>query len=699
MVRQIYTTIEIHANDEFTTSVPGDIILGPPKTAFASATPARSAHKAYDSPARADFGSHAGDDNQNTYYSKDKIGREKDKNVGEEHRSKSGAYTRRNGKEEGEPRSGLRSGRNHGLEDPERLTKRGWDPESGEDRVDHGDSRRSQQRGMESHRRDTHRGGDEHRAPRQNGIGRGHKPSWHQEEEYHDDEGLQGSKDTTKTRDWRDGERGVRRGADREWSRNAKVEQDPEWMFEPDGEVKKQKHTADDIEQWKASMRAGKANPDQAASSKALQPKGQDGNGSGAQNDSDSRKLDTPLDLDPTFDKFFGLWNESNVGNEAIKGQNGEESSRLDTGKLNAPKSSRFTGFFSPKPENQPSVIAEPAPPATSQSFPDPAGSSNADREGFQRILQMLGSGNGLAGPASAGTRPSANQSTTNPYHGQRTRARTPPPEGSSNGGRPSPPILSPRSRKSIGLENLLGLQSPNESTLPQNSDSQFLLDLMKPKGFDIREPPQITQKFFSSNPPSILPQFKMTSESAQSNYATDPAPEDAQPRDKLNPTTTRRAHRGSETTVPDTFGDIHLQYPQQHPGLQPLFGIPPPSQRPPGFEQVPQTFNPHFQPLPPQRQSIVGPPPGFQGPSRNPSQFPPGLIPNLASMNISVDRVPPPGMRQNGLNPNGPHPGFMAMGNGPPPPGFYSGAPQRPPMDIFGEFGAAGRGAFRRPE
>ena len=698
MVCQIYTTIRTYANSESTSLVPGDIILGPPKTAFASATPARSANKAFDSPARADFGSHAGDANQSNNHSRDTFGREKDKNGGEDHRSKSGAYAKRNGKEEGEHWSGIRSGRNFAREDSERSTKRNGDRENGEDIVDHGDGRQSQQRNMESHRRDTHRDGDELRAPRQNGIGRGHKPSWYQEEEYHEGQGLQGSKDTTKTRDWRDGERGGRRGTDRDWSRNAKVEQDPEWMFEPDGEVKKQKHTADDIEQWKASMRAGKATSDQAASAYALPSKGQDRNGSGAQNHTESRKLDTPLDLDPTFDKFFGLWNESNVGSGTVIGQNGGDASRPDTGKLYAPKSSRFTGFFSPKPEDQPSVAAEPAPPTSSQSFSDPVGSSNADREGFQRILQMLGSGNAPAGPASAGTRPPE----------QSTRARTPPLERPSNGGRPSPPILSPRSRKSIGLETLLGLQSPNESTLPQNNDSQFLLNLMKPKGFDIREPPQIGPKILSNNPSGILPQPIMTSESTHSNYATEPAPEDAKPRDKLNPTIARRAHRGSETIVPDTFGDIHSQYPQQYQGLQPMFGMPHPLQRPPGFEQVPQTFNPHLQLLPPQRQTIVGPPPGFQASSRNPNQFPPGLIPNLASMNLSVDRGPPFGIRQNGPNPNGPHPGFMAMGNGPPPPGlderpFSGGHLQRLPMDMFGEFGAAGRGAmpghFRRQE
>ena len=693
MVCQTCITIGIFANSEFTLLVPGDIILGPPKTAFASATSARSASKAVNSPARADFGSHAGDANPNNYHGKDESGREKDKLGGEEYRSKSGAYAKRNGKEEGERWSGVRSGRNFGPEDPERPSRRNGDRESGEDRVDHANRHRSPQRSIEGLRRDTHWDGDEFRTSRQNGTGRGHKPSWYQEEECNDSQELQVSKDTTKPRNWRDGERGGRRGADRDWSRNTKHEQDPEWMFEPDGEVKKQKHTADDIEQWKASMRAGKASSAQAASADALPPKGQDRNVPGAQNDTESRKLDTPLDLDPTFDKFFGLWNESNVGNGIVIGQKGGDASRPDTGKLNAPKSSRFTGFFSPKPEDRPSVAAEPAPPTSLQSLPDPESSSNADREGFQRILQMLGSGNVPAGTASAATRPPHNQSTMNPHIEQSTRARTPPSERPSNGGRPSPPILSPRSRKSIGLETLLGLQSPNESTLPQNNDSQFLLKLMKPKGFDIREPPQISRKILSSNPSGILPQPTMTSESTHSNHTTEPGLEDANLRDKLNPTTAGRPHRGSETIVLDTFGDIHPQYSQQHQGLQPLFGIPPPLQRPPGFEQVPQTFNPHLQSLPPYRQGIVGPPPGFQASSRNANQFPPGLVPNIASMNLSVDRGPPFGIRQNGPNPNGPHPGFMAMGNGPPPPGlderlFYNGAPHRLQMDMFGEVG-----------
>ena len=489
-------------------------------------------------------------------------------------------------------------------------------------------------------------------------------------------------------------------------------------MLEPDAEEKKQKHTADDIEQWKASMRASRATLDQPIPAMAEPLESHNRSASGALLDTESLKIETPLGLDPKFDKFFGMWNESSAGSGTATGQIRDDSSRPDTGKLNAPKSSRFTGFFSPKPEPQPPASAETDLPASSQPLSIQAKSTNADKEGFQRILQMLGGGNLPAGPATAGAPPMGSHSNLLSHLDQKPRARTPPPEQPSNKGQQSPPILSPRSRKSIALESLLGLQSPRENALPQNSDSQFLLDLMKPKSFAMNHPPQHSQNPPTSIAPGILPHPNTMSDATQPHYFTEPLSEDSKRQDKLNPTTNRRLQRGPENNLFDGFGDTiaQLQQPQQQHGLPPHFTSAPGLQRPPGFDQLPPNYIPHLQPPPPQRQSIIAPPPGFQNPSRNPNQFPPGLIPNLANMNIVTDRGVPFGIRQIGPSPNGPPPpGFMAMGNGPPPPGFppmsippderlfYRGGPQRQPMDTFGEFGAAGVGGipghFRRPE
>jgi len=564
-------------------------------------------------------------------------------------------------------------------------------------------------------------------------MGRGNRPTWHHKDDTQDHDLHENTRDSTRTRDWRDSDRNNRRGSERDWDRNRRVEQDPEWMLEPDAEEKKQTHTAEDMEQWKASMRAGKGAADLGASSTS-------GTAKNEAVTTPAAKLDTPLALDPSVDKFFGLWNEPKAVNGASADQGTETQLKSDAGRLNAPKSSRFTGFFSPKPEMQPQEIAPP--PVDVPSSTETA-ASNEDKAGFQRILQMLGGGSNMlsAAPESSGNQPSGKEpinllqalSKKTPSATQTTR--TPPREHNPTQPPASPPILSPRSRRSITIENLLGNgpQSPREVVHGQDSESEFLLSLMKPKAMEPRQMAPTSQRIPTSNAPGILPhpnlmnqQMNHTSHQPQeqplhpSSY-DNLRPENPDPRDKLNPNapwnnmSVHRPRQERRESAPGLFDDFDIRQPQIN--NPPQFNLPPGIHRPPGFDQFPSGYPQHLaQQQQQQRHNLIAPPPGFQNPNqiqnqstRNPNPFPPGLIPNLSNLNLggAPERatVIPPFMRQMGPAPGPgamPPPGFIGMGG--PPPGFppsqdeavrmmYGGVPRRGMIDMFGESGVYGVG------
>ncbi|MCJ1405313.1 hypothetical protein MMC11_008540 [Xylographa trunciseda] len=731
-------------------TVPSEIILGPPKTAFASASSARNPPKTFDSPHRTTFGSYNGDSTRSDLYnSKEKSSREGGKLEMEDHKlrePRSGAGLGRIAtREEVDTWSGLRSSKNLSIDESDRPYRRNGDNSKGEN----GEGRRPQ-RGFENHRRDMKGESDELGTPKRTSNGRGTRPSWYRDDDPAESQPLESSKDTTKRGDWRDNDRSTRRGGERDWNRGGKVEQDPEWMLEPDMEDKKQARTAEDIEQWKASMKAAKNGIDNAAPSRLGATK----------NDAVSTpglKLDTPLGLDSSFDKFFGLWHEPLTGNAVSTGQSRDEHLRADTGRANPPKSSRFTGFFSPKPELplQETTPPAPVPPASIE-----ANSSNEDKEGFQRILQMLGGGNVLQSPALQSPMrqpPISNGPSGQPPNTQQLKnfrddtsrplrhTKTPPTLQPIITASASPPILSPRSRRSITVENLLGpnSQSSRDAPLPQNSESEFLLSLMRPKGAESKQPMHMKQRASITNGPGILPHPNLMNQqmnlSHQSHLPSEPTTqhtyydttttENIEHRDKLNPNAPLRTQRGS---VPNSFHDFSdpLEQPlsarqNQFPPTS-AFALPTGVQRPPGFDHLHQGYPPTLQS---QRPGMVAPPPGFlsqqnQHPNlvRNPNHFPPGLLPNLGNLNISPERSGIPfAMRPMLPGPGGqpPPPGFAPM-NGPQPPGFpalqdeagrmmFGGGVPRG-MEMFGEMGgfgnggasgaaggAAGRGGFGR--
>lgn len=542
-------------------------------------------------------------------------------------------------KEDNELWSNLRQQRIPTQEDGERSYRRNGD--RGIDRDRDGQRENRPLRGFENHRRETDREVDTENGGRRPELGRGrNEPSWYRDDARTDEGGME-DHETGKARDWRDKERRPPRGSDREWNRGAKVELDPEWMDTPEPERKNQIHTQEDFERWKERMKTGNT---VKAETPVEQRPSHDRTISGAGTIATKGKVDTPLVVDSSIDGFFGLWNESKSKGLPSKSADGEDPAVAKTA-AKASKASKFTGFFNPKPD----IEADKGKPSLPLLAP-PADSSNEDKEGFQRILNLLGQQQQVQ---------------------QNRKSRTPP-----RAQQQRDPALSSPSQISKGGENndlysLLGASSPPGKAVSQSTDSEFLLKLMQqprhsnhdinPGGFNGRRAAQ------DIAPGSLPLSHLMISphDTPQQTPSTGPPPgffDDLPSRDKLNPGTERR---GPPPGFYDGNLPRHSAVGSQQSTLQP--GL----QRPPGLDQLPPGYGQH---LNSQRQNMA-PPPGFQVSSRGHNAFPPGLIPS--------DRA---------------HFGIPANGRGMPPPGFVPPAPPGFPLPFGHEgmpFGAFDPGSF----
>ena len=638
--------------------VTGDIVLGPPKTAFASSSALKTPNKLYESPSRSAFGSF-GDSSRGDYFTS-KGRHSGDREVKEERTRDSRVGAARNGREEGDSWSSIRSNKTFGI-DEDRSGRKIVDRDTSQDAVENRDGRRQ-------HHKHRERG-----EGRQNGNSREHKPSWYKEDNGQEIPSRNTHGDAGRTKDFGEGDRGSRYRLGRDKNRSSRSEQDPEWMVEPKRE-EKERHTAHDIEQWKASM---KAQAVAATAARAI-----DGNGDSAQAESEEPILkprtDAPLNLDQGMDKFFSFWDQpKKQPGESV--EDPSSNSKLESGRLAAPKSSRFTGFFSPQTSQAP---PEPLHSASSgllaQQTPQlPSDSSNDDRAGFQRMLQMLRA-------------PQASNQTMSPFAGsdsRRQRGNTPPPEQGQQDLPQAPPILSPRSRKSHGLENLLNLQSPRDGQMPPNKDSEFLLNLMR-NDTDIKLSYPGNQTGPAASGPGVLPhpalmaqqqmQHRSPAEHSQAPFAEEPPADHSRLHDKLNPTIThpRQRHTPNFDNEEEAAGLPHFST-----------GLPPP----PGLQRPMPGPGSHF--IQQQQGRMVAPPPGF---SSNTSQFGPALG-QMANLNLGNDRGPP--FPPQGLGPGGPGHGGQFMG--PPPPMFPPQGANFPMMGGGnGPFGnmLGGRPAFEAP-
>lgn len=682
--------------------MPEDIVLGPPKTAFASASGARNGARTLDPSNRTSYGPVDDEAVKNDrFHAKERHIKEVQKTEKEGDKSRDtrlgNLHNRRGTKDDNEPWSGARQQKSFGHDDAGNGRNGGRE----KDRENGGREPRIQ-RGFENHRRDVDREGNGDNAPRRNAAARGRfEPPWYRDDDRQEGESQEGGKDTTKPRDWRDKDRGSFRGPDREWNKGVKPEQDPEWMDEPEPEERKQTHTQEDFQRWKERMKATNGPYQDLPLSPTEQRPSHERTVSNLSANAGKGKVETPLIADTHFDGFFGLWSENNK--DASK-QGVQEQTSNPVKKPNAPKPSKFTGFFSPKPVPE---VPEPVPSQPSQSTEATKDSSNEDKEGFQRILKLLDQ-----------------QQTSSGRNGLPVREKAP---------RDAPPSQSahpPRPRDSGGLESLLGSQHPKDAILPQNRDNEFLLKLMQQTQQarpNANQSNSNNQRLDGGPAPGILPFIISPREQNQQTSGTglppgfvnDSTREELQHRDRLNPT----APPERKGLPPGFFGG----YPDIHPhnsgaGVTGQSALSSGLQRPPGLEQAPTVYVQNIQS---QRQGMVPPPPGFQAPLRTHNPFPPGLMPNISNSNNPNERGPPYGLRSVGpTGPTGmPPPGFMAMN--PPPPGFpptpfnqegrmsppgrlyYGPGTQRQAMDGFGDvantFSMGGQGIlpgqYRRQE
>ena len=610
-----------------------DIVLGPPKTAFASAGRARGDTRTIDSPSRASFAAndeHAKGERQNF---KDKFGKDatrENKDDLREGRPESLRLRR----DDNERWSNARAPRTP-YDENERAFRRNGDRDLGRDSNSRDTVRGA--RGTDSYRRtgDRESNGDD----RRNCQGRGHhEPSWYREDENLEGEPNDSTKDSV-SRDWRDKDRGAGRGQDRDWGR--KKNHEPEWMDDPKPEEKEPAHTQEDFQKWKERMKASNA-PAQDTPASPEPKSNHDRTSSGKL----KGKLDTPLVLDSTFDGFFGMWGDTKKDTNT---PGTEEQSRKISG-----KPSKFTGFFAPKPDSKP--IQEPP-----QSAPLPQPSKDEDKEGFQRILKLLDQ------------QQSTNSRNVTPFHEQ--LARHPP---------NSPP--QPSLPESNPLEALISPQTKDQRPIPQSRDSEFLLRLMQqpqqPRPTQQLSPPlppsyqaELEQR---SGAPGLLPfsNLMISSRDNQQQSALSGFPPGFFPEDKA-----------LRKPGPQTFFD------RPNPADN---AMPPGLQRPPGLDhfapqgpptqQQQQQRAPIMQPPPGLPPLMRGQEPGMRGP--NPNAFPPPPV--MGGPPGPVDRGqggplfggrPPPGLFQMGAPP-----GFMQQG-------FAEGGFGRGLMDGGGGFGEfAGR-------
>ncbi|KAB8204259.1 hypothetical protein BDV34DRAFT_226644 [Aspergillus parasiticus] len=672
-----------------------DIILGPPKTAFASASriPGKGSIDATERPSRQPDSDDFKNDRLN-FRGKFFKDREASDSNFDRRDGKSDPFTPRRGDRDdwnaGRPR------RTFGQDEQERKPRR-----NGEfDRWESRDINRDRDQQTPNHER----GGkdkDSRFFPRRDGqpARARHEGSWFREDGNQDGPDAEEEKTPIRSRDWRRD----RHGADRDWTRGAKFEQDPEWLDSNDKEEPRRVHTQEDFERWKERMKAGssqapveekKETPVDSTPAHAQKPEPRPTDGEIFSSSG------TPFQSDTAMERFFGLLGDSKSPQEIATSSPLEAPvvSQATPKKENIPgkpfKSSRFAGLFSPPP-------GSPAKETDSQlgnkSPTVQPSTTDADQEGFQRILQMLG------GSKSRNATP----------HNDTAQANRPPslPQAESVQSAISSPSHEQIKRPDPMLMQESSMRSAPPAMDPQAREREHLLRLMQ----QVRVTPVTNQapgnhgqpqsagtvSGMMNMPEMLPPPPGLASAPKAPNFIDDPAIANMQ---RAEPDQLRRRPANGPPMgyfedmpfpqggqVPITPGGSRAPQGQGLPGM----GV----QRPPGFEHLPPPGWAGHQ-LPPQQGGGPGPlapPPGIPTPTR-------GVNPNfMANMMPMHGNVPPLGERQpfpRGAGGNGsagfppppgmmPPPGYM---NGPPPSGF---PPMPPNAEALMGLGHGGQGPF----
>ncbi|KAL9127792.1 MAG: hypothetical protein Q9217_003398 [Psora testacea] len=597
------------------TTAPSDIVLGPPKSSFPSAS-GRSTQ-------RSGVASHDDELTQNDRsnhperHTRDGHRHERDEKHA--HESRTGPiHNRRSMKDDTDLWSGVRQNRPAGKEDNERPPRRNDDRDYGREQDGGGDQRR--ERGSDNHQRGANREANGENIEKRNGLLRSREvASWARDE----DKKAAGDAMVGKprAREFRDNDRRGHRGQERGWGRGAKQEEDPAWNSDgPEPEEKKQAATQADFEQWRAQMRAekeGRRVPDvSTVDHPPVHDRATSSTGPGAA----KGKVDIPLDLGVSDDKFFDILGRPKKEKHTINGQGYDLGQDLINAAAKMAKPSKFSSLFTSNttPETAVAAVRNIAPEET----------SNEDKAGFQRILNLLGQQQ----------QPDMGERTPQPSTIQNTHS--------------APPVQSPRALERNSQQDYFDCQSPPANATPKTTDGEFLLKLMRHPQQGRTEPHQANNSTQNQeNTPGMLslstlmispktePPHLTRSSGPAPGFFDEPPRESIPPRDKLNPHAQNQ--RGPPSGIYDLFNNPSRPSPA---GLPPGLERRPPEidHLPPGFSQLPQQ----------QRQNMV-PPPGFPPPQRIQG----GIAPGMFGSRFNGPAMPPP-------------PGFMHVG-GPPPPGF----------------------------
>lgn len=390
----------------------GDIVLGPPKTSFASARNSKTmdGDKTREPDTRDKYPFRKGD-TENDRASNRYTQRPRRGDADQDNEGWSTVKPRKSFGAEGAERFTGRMGGDRHRDDAPPMPRRG--SRTGDD-----DTRERPPRNFNNYSRDkdTIRESIEGpETPRWNGYGRGrNEPSWFkdkedsappQENRKSNGEKFGGNrgwreKDTRDERPFdrtndRNNDRGDRitdRNMDRSdredrtkgrWTRgDDRKEREPEWMDEPIGE-KKTGHTAADFQKWKESMNAG-INPNLAKGSGADEKPILDTSGQDAFFGFSATKAEPQTPVEPTGDKFKSRWATAKDDDEPMSVP--KRDGPLKTAPVG--KASRFTSFFANPPADDSPRRNEPAPSASSVLKEAPQ--SEKEKEDFQKLLQKL---------------------------------------------------------------------------------------------------------------------------------------------------------------------------------------------------------------------------------------------------------------------------------------------------------------------
>ncbi|KAF2838714.1 hypothetical protein M501DRAFT_1016803 [Patellaria atrata CBS 101060] len=674
-------------------TAPEDLVLGPPRTSFAS-----TARKQQNTSENNDKTTTS----YNDEYAQDKTNfREKFTKERERNPLMNG---RRMERDDGDSWTNARSRKSIGIEDSEKLHRNG-------DR--------------ERFRRDV----DLDNTPDSNGR-RPPPPRAPFERTWIREGGLPAQKDgPEKAQSWRDRER--ERREDRDWSRRGPVEEDPEWLDAPVKEDRKVTRTQEDFQKWKESMNMKNKGQttqekEENESEKIPEPK----------EASEQAKPLTPMAFEGTGGLFglFGAPKNLEEVNQEVPPAVKPVAAKT--------KASKFASYFN-APERPRPVPEEP--PAQTPSSPAPDGSSE-DKEGFQRILQMLGSVS-LAQPAVRPEPPVPTQrqksmsngpeslepSKDAPFSSQEypmefgnqprhhvlrsreekhafveaalaPRGAQPEPRHQSQLQSPEPewwetnqsrnpgnrmdgvPQRSGSIQENFGLQGLM--RPPSAQNPPLSRDREFLLNLMQQSQRGPGQPEQV-QQFIESklgkpqgHRPKGPPGF----------FDDSPPMNEMQHRDsdQISEGYRKGPQRGPPGLYEDPMAALQRRNTTENAPRVPMSNM--------GIPQQASNEMPWMkQGIAPPQERGVAPPPGFGAGMRNPPGF---GGPNLAPYSVGNTPLghpgPPRGM-------NGPGNLFQGQGQFPPgPPGYFPGpAPPGfgpPPMPQDGMMGMPPAGPRRGP-